>query len=280
MNNHLKCLVALSGLLAATGTLSAANLFFDNFDSYPAGDAIPAGTGQNWSEVKTSVSFTAETDSSHIFSESSNQYALMQATAATTNVYVASKYFSGTLTGEVSMKFYDNSEDAFAGNGWSLRIGNSGGNSGTAFGVFIENGQIIRSANTSVSSGGGTITSYSFDTVNDLNIVFNNSEDVLTYSGGSVASGKMDVYLNGVLVGNDLDGCGESNIADTEVEATIRVINFTAKVGTENPFTSTLYLDEISVDSEASIPEPAESGICIGLGILALAWLRRRFLRK
>ncbi|QYY35231.1 hypothetical protein [Ruficoccus sp. ZRK36] len=285
MNRRTSRLLAAGAMLAAVSSLHATVLYEDDFDSYTVGD--PVSDGGKWGTPQTApyVTFTVADDSTHIFSPGANQYGVLEADNTSDNVVASITNSNGTTTGQIDLTFYDPSSATHSGSGWSMRIGTNAGNSVTAFGVFIQDGDLILSTGTGVEPKGGTITTYAMDTVNTLSIVFNNDNGSLDYNGGNVASGKMDVWLNGVLVGNDLEGSGKKTIGYVDPETGVlgptelKNINFTAKPQSE-PFTSTLYIDELSLNDSISIPEPAETAAGIGLGVLVLTVLYRRKLRR
>jgi hypothetical protein len=275
MNHYLNKITLATALLALPLGTQASELWSDNFESYTAGDSVPARSNgtENWRNA-VATSFDVVTDSSNIFSSDSNQYAEMTATGLTSAPNVNS-YADATTpaseTGQLSFSFYDPSTATHAGFGWSLRIGSlNAGNSNTAFGIFINDGSLVLSDGTGVNYG-DVITTYTQDAVQQLDIVFNNSISSLDYGTGVVASGTMDVYLNGVLVGDDLAGSGGLAIGET-----IGNINFTAKTSEETPFSGTLYLDDLSLNSSIAIPEPSSAALLLGLAVLLPLGMRYR----
>lgn len=268
--------------LATSGVTDATVLFSDDFNSYTAGDPITIGSSPiKWASVRptgnppatTEAFFTAELDSSNFFGEgTANQYADMSLTDAVgneNNILISTNAFSGSETGQFSMEFYDPSSASNSGTGWSLRLGTGAGNSATIFGVFLDDGDLILSGGSGVVPNGGTIATYTQDAVHTLDIVFNNSSSNLNYAGGIVASQRMDVYLNGILVGDDL-----ANSGGTGVGTNISAFNFTGK--TDTSFTNSLYINRIVVDNSPTIPETSNYASIAGLLTLMLVWLRCR----
>ncbi|MGE9293488.1 MAG: hypothetical protein ACQKBW_07745, partial [Puniceicoccales bacterium] len=85
---------------------------------------------------------------------------------------------------------------------------------------------------------------------------------------------------DGVLIGNDVPGSGGEGISTDPIDdpvtyTNISNINFTAKAYTS--FEDALYIDDVEVSSDISIPEPASSSVLAGIGILMLSLLWRRF---
>ncbi|MGE9293305.1 MAG: hypothetical protein ACQKBW_06810 [Puniceicoccales bacterium] len=277
MNTLAKALTLSTLLLGSMSAIHATVIFSEDFEEYTAGSEIAAGSGLNWLEVKprgtgtNTMTFDAEEDTSHLFSTEYNQYGLMFANAVTVNNAVRSNVFSsGTLSGQMSFTFYDPSSATHSGDGWSLRISNaSAGNGATAFGIFIKNGGLYLSYSTDVACSATPFASYDMDAANELVIVFNNQNTSMTYSGGTIVAGSMDIYLNGVLVGDDLGKAGGVPVGEN-----IRSFNFTDKTSTA--FSGTLYLDDIIVDDSISIPELSESSLFMGIIPLVLLAFRRR----
>ncbi|GHB96597.1 hypothetical protein [Cerasicoccus arenae] len=263
--NHIKSIV-LAPLLFVPVLTHATVLFTENFESYTPAQNVP--TGGNWQALDPADILTAQTDSSNLFS-TGNQYGQLSLINFSSNMIARATNFTGTLNGQFSMQFNDPSGEAHSGRGWSLRLGSGAGNSSTAFGVFIDDGNLFLSSGNGVDPNGGTITTYSKDVTNSLDIVFNNDNTIYNYAGGSVASHTMDVYLNGTLVGDDLAGAG-----GLATGVAIATFNYTAKA---DPFTGTLFVDNLNVNSVAVIPESSNYAILAGaLGFLVVAYRRKR----
>ncbi|QYY35339.1 PEP-CTERM sorting domain-containing protein [Ruficoccus sp. ZRK36] len=267
--NYLSKLLPLGliGMSAIATTASAATFFSDDFEEYTAGAAIPLGSEEIWREAKVvgEVVFDAENDTGHYFSSESNKYAVLSQVDGTGQGLASATGFSGTTTGQMNFSFYDPSSDT---SDWLMRIsGNAwGGNGNTLWGLFMQNGTLYVGSGQYVSPG-AQIGTYQQDTAYTISIVFNNSDSTLNYDGGSVASQMMDVYLNGELIGDDLASTGNIGTGTT-----VQNINFASKVNSPG----TIYLDDISLDSNISIPEPSTmSALAVGLGIMCLAIGRR-----
>ncbi|QYY37250.1 hypothetical protein [Ruficoccus sp. ZRK36] len=264
-------------LVATLPCLSQATVIYsEDFESYTAGSAIQqlnVDPESHWlySTNKNDVSFTAQDDATDIFSSSSNQYGVISDTSTTNNqsISIATTKFAATETGSLTFDFYDSSQSLFNGEGFLLRIGPDSGNGGTAFGLWIQNGTIY-SATGAGSWQSTSLSSYTLNTAHNLNIVFNNSSDAVGYEGDTIDSNTMNIYLDGVLIGDNLGGSGGS------VGSAIELLNFTSITSSEpaDDFAGTIYLDNITVDN--SIPESSSSALLIGLGATLFALVQRR----
>lgn len=166
------------------------------------------------------------------WSGTTNQILQMTKVLGTNNAdqNLSSMPFTPTQTGLVSFDFYVASGgiEASTNRGFLLRMMSSIDTNFTHYddswaisGIFImghTNSTIVRKG-----TGNGSISTnlfaYNFDTNNSLSIAFNNSSGSYTYGTNSLASGKMDVWLNNSLmatwdlgqgtnagVGNSLNG--------------------------------------------------------------------------
>ncbi|QYY36279.1 hypothetical protein [Ruficoccus sp. ZRK36] len=273
MNKIAKALAISTLLLGSMSAIHATVIFSENFDEYTAGEPVPWNTdySENWLQV-VAYDFDTETDSSHMFSAGPNQYGSLSGSNLSSQMVARSTVFDGpgTQTGQMSFAFYDPSSEPHSGNGFVFRISNQdSGNAKAAFAIFIQNGELILAYGSDIIPSATSFASYNQNEANQLDIVFNNSDSPLTYSGGTIVAGAMDVYLNGELVGDDL---GRAGSLGTGVN--IRSFNITAK--TSPAFTGTMYLDDIVVDDSISIPEISESSLYMGIIPLVLLALRRR----
>ena len=106
------------------------------------------------------------------------------------------------------------------------------------------------------------LASYSYNTVNTLTFVFNNSSSSYTYSGGTLAAASAAIYFNGTLVGTagdelSFDG-GSTGLA---VGTPISELNFTEKTNT---------VGTILVDDVVAVPEPGVTSLLFVAGILGI----------
>ncbi|QYY36048.1 PEP-CTERM sorting domain-containing protein [Ruficoccus sp. ZRK36] len=265
MNRYCPKLTALMISAGFAGCLpltsSAEVLYFENFESYTPGSTITTASAY-WSSDYTGndIYFEARDDSSDLFGSSGNQYGYLADTSVTNNQSFSEAItpFTGTQTGQLDFSFYDPSGDLFNGQGFLVRIGSGNGNKKTSFGLFVMDGELVWASGNGVWLNTSQTTTYAMDTANTVSVVFNNSNDPLTYGDQTVASHCMDVYLNGVLVGDDWGGAGEDPTGTA-----IANVNFTAKSqeSSATDFAGTIYLDDIRVDSSINIPEPSSSAM-------------------
>ncbi len=275
MNNTITKISFLAFLGMTASMSHAAILFSEDFNEYTAGEPIPTGTDQTWTIRTENTTFEAIDDTSHIFSPSGNQYGQLDFDAASgaadplasTN---SSAFSEGSMTGKLSISFCTPEAQSTSGYGFLLRIGNAAGNSGTAFAMYIlKNGQLRPS--TTDGGMGYSFATYSLGVANQLEIVFNNSNDSVSYEGGTVASRTMDVYLNGSLVADDITS-GTGGLA---LESNITNINFSAKTYAE-AFTGTMYLNKVEL---STIPESSASSNAIAIALIAALslFIRHRY---
>ncbi|QYY35062.1 hypothetical protein [Ruficoccus sp. ZRK36] len=279
MNHKLTALI-LSTSLFAPLIGSAAVVFEDNFNEYAAGSDLDGLSGSEWNvynntETETDV-FTVQQDTANYFGQgTSSNYMRMAITneIVQKSTAVSSKSFTeNTLTGQVSYRFYDPTDASSTGDGWAIRIGPGSGNGVTSFSLIMDEGSLYAGTGTSVGKG-DVLLSYDMDTAYTVTIVFNNSADTISYAGGSIASKTMDVYVDGVRVGTNLAGSGTEGTTSTSHE-NIASVNFTSK--SWNAFADTLYIDDVEVSTDISIPEPSTSAFLIGMSVLLITFLRRR----
>ncbi|QYY37271.1 hypothetical protein [Ruficoccus sp. ZRK36] len=275
--------LALIGMLAINASLlSAATIFSDNFNEYTSGAVLPSGDGYDWDSVTADNQAYAyvnvETDSANVFGKGvTNQYLyLANLTGATTAIKpnASSQTFTSSTTGQISFDFYDPDYEDFTQRGFLLRLGTANYNGGTIFAIYFHNGTLYYGTGSSVNMSAESFASYTLDMLYQLDIVFNNSTTSLDYGNGqSVNSGTMDIWLNGVLVAE--------NVASTGNQATgvsVKNINFT--VGGSALQLDELYVDDIAITNTVQVPEPAESAFLLA-GLLALsASLIKRYQRR
>ncbi|QYY35022.1 PEP-CTERM sorting domain-containing protein [Ruficoccus sp. ZRK36] len=266
----------LAGALPLTS--SAEVLYFENFESYTPGSAITSASPY-WSSTTNTNDVYFEAHDSGDYFGADNQYGYIADTSVTNNQNMsdATSSFTGTYTGQIDLDFYDASDDLFNGAGFILRFGTGDGNTKTSFGIYIQNGEIMKAYGQYVTRDPATAVTYDMDTANTLSIVFNNTDESMIYAGGSIAAYSMDVYLNGVQIAHDWGTAGEDPAGSL-----IQMVNFNAKrsANSESDFAGTLYLDNLKVSSDISIPEPSSSYMLIaGLAGMLIA-LRKRLLKQ
>ncbi|QYY35060.1 hypothetical protein [Ruficoccus sp. ZRK36] len=287
--NHVITTLALSAGLLTPILGSAAVLFEDNFNEYANGLELIGATDTEWNAQASENptfgtgslpdTFTVVEDTGNLFgSGTSNKFMDMAVTQTVEryNISVSSNSFTeSTLTGQIDFRFVDPTDAASVGYGWALRIGYGLGNTKTSFSLVLNEGNLHAGVGASIGNG-DVLSTYSMDTAYAVTIVFNNSADSMSYAGGSVASKTMDVYLDGVLIGDDVPGSGGDGVSEDPVTySNIANVNFAAK--SYSSFQDALYIDDMKVSSDISIPEPASSSVLAGIGILMLSFLWRRF---
>ncbi|QYY35061.1 hypothetical protein [Ruficoccus sp. ZRK36] len=290
--NHVITTLALSAGLLTPILGSAAVLFEDNFNEYANGLDLITAPDTEWNAYASENpnygtgtlpdAFSVIEDSGNLFgSGTSNKFMKMAVTQTVEKYNInssANAFTSSTLTGQVDFRFVDPTDAASTGYGWAVRIGYGNGNDKTSFAIILDEGKLHTGVGASIGNG-DVLSTYSMDTAYAVTIVFNNSADSMIYAGGSVASKTMDVYLDGVLIGNDVPGSGGEGFSSDPIDdpvtyTNIANINFTAKA--YSPFQDTLYIDDVEVNSDISIPEPSTSAFLIGISVLLVTFLRRR----
>ncbi|QYY35063.1 hypothetical protein [Ruficoccus sp. ZRK36] len=289
MNNTLKTLALVASFLPPLAG-SAAVMFEDDFNEYANGLEMIGASGTQWGASANSQTesplldvFTVLEDSNDYFGAgTSNKYVEMAVTSTISqySIVMSAHDFSETsVTGQVSFKFYDPTDASSIGSGWALRIGDGyAGNGNTCFGIILNEGVLSAGSGTGVNKG-VTLTNYSMDTAHTVTIVYNNSASSFDYSSKSVASKTMDVYLDGILIGDDVAGSGGHGVSTDPIEDpltydNISNINFTSK--SYSDFQDTLNIDDVIVSTDISIPEPSTSAFLIGISVLLVTFLRRR----
>ncbi|MGE9292114.1 MAG: hypothetical protein ACQKBW_00750 [Puniceicoccales bacterium] len=269
--------LSILGIAAAS---HATVMFSETFEEYDLG-AIPQGGAEDkWTFREAGGTFIAVDDTTHIFSQDANQYGRMNFDGAAgaqdpllTTRATEYSFSGGSSTGQVSFQFVDTSAIAETNYGFLLRLGTSAGNSGTALAFYIRNGELRYSNNQ--GNLGAAFASYSLDTVNQIDIVYNYTASDLDYSGSTVAATSMDIYINGELVGDNI------TTADSTVTVGSAVSNFNLTAKTwSSEFEGELLLDDIIVDSEISIPEPSSSCAILGVAAALVLFLSRRRFRS
>ncbi|EIP98218.1 hypothetical protein OpiT1DRAFT_02670 [Opitutaceae bacterium TAV1] len=273
-------LVSLLGAASACATV----VFTDNFDAYATGSQT---SNANWKNptVTTGQTITIENDSTNYFDASAtNKYLSLvsgvtgTAPAAATTVFGAQKVATMTLSFDFRQPAVANAE----GTGWMVRIlsqnAGSTSNANTAFAFFIQNGALYAASNEDTVNIGAKITDFSLETTHSISVIFNYTATILTYGDNdqySLAAGKMDVWLDGSLVGTALAGSGGKRADGGNKQTYVNIVDFTAKPN----FIGSLYVDNLTIDNTAiapaAVPEPAALTLLVGAVILAFATLRR-----
>ncbi len=273
-------------VLSAAATARATVLFTENFESYATG-ALATGTGSNFATSTnsgTSAVTMVNTDGGNLFGGgTSNQYLQASALNGTVNEVVAAKTnIYSAQTGQFSFDLVAPTASSVSpvssayptanSTSFKFRLGAAAANSYSAISLqFKSNGSTGELLTNDL--GGTTFATLAFGSGYHVDIVFNNSLSSLSYAGGTVASGAFDLWVGGVLVGNDVAGNGGANIPlGTSISSFYITSNSTASV-------QTLYMDNIVVDSVATvgaIPEPSSVAILVGaVSMVAVLIVRR-----
>jgi hypothetical protein len=285
---HPKYLSLIPALTLAAAAHAAA-VFTDDFSSYTPGVLTTGAAPANkWLTTPSpgiidddSSLFTrVTTDSGNLFGAgTSNQYLRISDTSNANNALNYNLAINDTTIGQVgtlAFDFYDPSGDSAQGDGWLLRLGTAAGNSVTAIGLYLMNGQLRVATTSNVTPSGTAFSTYSLDTMHSLVVFYNSSASDVSYDGRTLAANTMDVWLDGTIAATALGRSGGS----TGVQ-TIDSFGFTRKTttNTATDFVGTLLLDNITAYSgveTAAIPEPSTFALAGGTAVLMLAGLSRR----
>lgn len=269
----MKLLLTLLMWIMVIGSVQATALMSDDFNSYATG-VLP--TGAKWLTVGdngTTQLARVTTDANNHFQQgTSNQYLTLSYTVPTATVATITDVSPKTLIGQVSFNFYDIQDASPSGSGYFLRIGNSNANGNTAFAIGMKEGSIYLATGAGISPAATPFVTYSMGTLNSISIVFNNaSATSYDYGTGlSVAAGTMDVWLNNVLVGDNLSYAASGLALDTLLDN----INFTAKGTT---FNNSMEIDDVIFSNTATIPEPhSQSYFLLGAALCGFWQMLRR----
>ncbi len=278
------CMLGLS--FAALTSSHATVLFSENFDSYTSGVSIATAGPAKWSKSNNLTGISADivqTDTNDYFGAGSgNKMGQISQLSPSGNLAVLNSTTTTSfgLTGQVSFDYvvppYDTVSPTsepyvtnnYASDGIVFRIGSASGNGNSAFGLLFKEGSLY------AVSGDGLgapvlLASTSVSTMHSLSMVYNNQSTSFNYDGGSLAAQSMDVYLDGVLVGDDLTHGALA--ADTAIAS----LGFIAK-GIGNSMVLTMYTDNFVVSDTVVIPEPDTLASLAGLGALLTAVMLRR----
>ncbi|MFA6961275.1 MAG: hypothetical protein WC205_11035 [Opitutaceae bacterium] len=286
----IKSLIATLAALTVVSAYATTPVITDSFTTYSPGaittgsspavwatPGVGAGTVDNGTDLTSRIT----TDSGNLFGKgTSNQYLKL---SDTSNANTADNLNLGVNPvtigeiGTVSFDFYSPTTAGSQGEGFLFRIGTLVGNGATTFGLFINNGQLRAATTSSVTPAASSFATYALDTMQSLTIVFNSSASTLNYASRSLAAGKMDVYLNGTIVGTALDGAG----GFAGLQKTNAAVGFTRKTNgnTASDFVGTLNIDNLNVYSGvelSAIPEPATAAVFGGVAVLLTAMMVRR----
>ncbi|HEY9249933.1 MAG TPA: hypothetical protein VIO38_12415 [Rariglobus sp.] len=279
----------LPALALSLAVVHAAPVFTESFNSDTPGVLVTGSSSTKWNSPGTgsnviddnSTLFTrVTTDTGNLFGQGTgNQYLRIADTSNANNALNYNLVIKDTTIGQVgtlAFNFYDPSGDSAQGNGWLLRLGTSAGNSTTAFGLYLMNGQLRVATTNNVEPNSTAFATYALDTAHSLVIYFNSSSSAVSYGEHTLAANTMDVWLNGSIAATALARSGGST-----GDQTIDSFGFTRKVSsnTSSDFVGTLLVDDLNAYSGvelSAIPEPASFAMLGGIGALVCALTLRR----
>jgi len=255
----------LSGLLILGLTVGAqAQIFTENFGTLADGTAVTTlNTNFSYVRLSTGTSSILETQNPGAFTGSS---VLINSTSGSLTG-LGGTGFSSFDVGTLNFSLATPSSMTGASNALFFAVG-----AGTTFtgnstfsgadlmaGYQILNGQLQVRTGSGSGSWTNVGSALSSSTNYDFSLVFNGSASTVTYGSNSVAAGTTDIFLNGTLVGNDVD------ITDNLSATAFRFYTVSSSAGAYQ-------LDNINLYNSA-IPEPSSFAL-IGLGLSGLALLR------
>lgn len=252
------------------GAADAAVIFSENFGTLADGTTLVGTTNSNFDgRIGTGTPTGNNILEAQNPSSWSGASALMAAsTSSETNLKDGG--FSLFDVGTLSFSLQTNSNTGnflvFLGNGSSL-TGNSGFTGAQLLGGWqINNGQLqARTGTSSTQTWTNVGSALTANTIYEFNIVFNGSGAALTdyYLTNDLAAGAADIWINGVLFGNDID------IIDAQSVAAMKFY-VTSNGG------SAFELDNVLLQNVATVvPEPTTGAMLIG-SIGAMFWMFRR----
>lgn len=254
-----------------TGSLQAAPIFFDDFSSYTEG--VHAGAMGPWTVSTTGSgrTLTIARDENDAFGDgASNQYVEFENTG-TTAMYMALQ--NGLPSGnEVITLSFNWIFPELAGNtqSFSVRVGtNSVAGDDIAnivsFSRFTEGG----TSKGKVSVSGAEDAIFDLNTPYRFDIVFNASEEVISYEDGTLGGKSYDVWIDGVKVASGLKSFDRFS-------GDITTISFR----TDSNHPNLAYLNWVAVYAGAQvmapIPEPSMFVFLGGAALGVIAFRRKK----
>ena len=268
---YMKSTIAVwAGVVLSTFSVEAAPLFTESFGNLSEGAGITTNnTILTYARAGTGVGSYLNARNPGSFPGAS---ALLLATSSSlTGLGVVNGTYTPFDVGTFAFSFHTpdsfavaNDLFAFVGSGNTFS-GNSAfsGNDLTA-GFAISSGQLqTRNALNAWANVGPALSP---DTSYELHIVFNGSGSAVSYDSGSVGAGAADIWLDGVLFGDDV------SIRDMVGVSAFRI--YMTGSASATPYE----VDNIRLyDSPLSVPEPAPAAFGLAGGVLlALTRWRKR----
>ena len=267
MKKTLITLIGLAAVISAQPVLGQTLVFSENFDALSNGtNATTSNTALTYARIGTGGGVIQSlspgnfgTGASAVVTMSSNSTSLngigVQSTLPASTVYTLSLNIRPTnLSGDFVLGLGNGS--TFTGS--STFTGAQG-----LFWLQSDNGKFQRRAASWTNIGGNT--TLAINTNYALHVIANGSGSAVTYSGGNVAAGMMDIYLNGALLDDDVA------VTTNGLSAT----GFRMYQTSQGDFE----VDNIQIWNGAvatsAVPEPSTWAL-IGLGSAFLLWRIRR----
>ena len=158
-------------------------------------------------------------------------------------------------TGQISFDFYKpsipagGSEPLDEGNGYLFRIGVSRFNSGTAFAICIQKEGLFATVGEPLSVQKNPFAPFANDERHHLDIIFNHSTLEFEYGNGHrLEPGRMDVWLDGALVGIGLPRAGGLS---SDYSGPLKSFSFGQKLN----FVGELLIDNLEISREVILKE-------------------------
>ncbi|WP_043581989.1 hypothetical protein [Geminisphaera colitermitum] len=302
-----RILSALCAFLVGGMTAHAADVFYQDFDSYTAGAALPrAYSGANTFNTESSgdvhdgINYFTNIvqDTTNLFGRgTTNQYLRYEDTNALGGNLMRLSTGTNRISTQVGTLSFDFViPSAGTRTGWGIYLGNGWPGSGNSvFGMLLRFNDkgIYAFQNKGASLATAPMSEdayYTFGTAATLSIVFNSSPTAITYDGYTLASGAMDVWLGTTRIGQGIPAAGGKGQPDPDgwvpgsrVGATaIDINNINISFNYGNEFTGALLIDNFKITDTAiapsAVPEPASAALFGGIGILVttLVWKRHR----
>ena len=268
MKKTLITLIGLAAVISAQPVLGQTLVFSENFDALSNGtNATTSNTALTYARIGTGGGLIQSlspgnfgTGASAVVTMASNSTSLngigVQSTLPASTVYTLSLNIRPTnLSGDFVLGL---------GNGTSFTGASTFAGAHGLFWLQSDNGNFQRRFSTSWTNIGGN-TTLAINTNYALHVIANGSGSAVTYSGGNVAAGKMDIYLNGALLDDDVA------VTTSGLSATgFRMY----QVSQGNFEVDNIQIWNGAVATEA-VPEPSTWAL-IGIGSAFLLWRIRR----